>query len=294
MKQKFTSGDLNQITYESLERRNKGELIDLTLRLRNFTIDLYERINQDSTNSSKPPSSDDPFRKSNKKDIKDNTSQSAAMDKNNTSDDSESSVDQVQNESDDENIETSPDSPNNNDKDKRKPGKQPGAQGFGRTEKPIPDHIEHHYPDQCVICNRPLDSDGTVLHTGFYTYELERNPDDMSHAIIIDCTLHYYYSQVCSCGHTNVEYPGLGYESIIEGRICNIKLSEYTLVGPMLATFIAALNRNYGMSRNKIKEYLKYCSLSDRYPQKRDAAKAYYRGIFWLDYHRWLFGLPLL
>ena len=253
MKQKFTSGDLHQITYESLEKRNKSELIDLTLRLRNFTTDLYERINQDSTNSSKPPSSDNPFRKANKKDTKDDINRSVDKDRNDIADDSAPSLDQEQNESNDEDSGIARDK---KDKDKRKPGRQPGAQGFGRNEKPIPDHIEHHYPKQCIICNCQLDNEEAVLHTGFYTYELERNPEDKPHAIIIGCTLHYYYSRICSCGHKNVECPGSGYESLIEGRVCNIKLSEYTLVGPMLAAFIASLNRDYGMSRKKIRDYL--------------------------------------
>jgi transposase len=112
-------------------------------------------------------------------------------------------------------------------------------------------------PKQCIICNHQLDHENAVLHMGFYSYEPEINPDGKKHAIIIACTLHHYYSQICSCGHKNVKYPGSGYESVIEGRACNIRLSEHTVVGPMLAAFIAALNRDYGMSRNKIREYLK-------------------------------------
>jgi len=251
MKRQFTSGDLNQITYKSLEQRNKSELIDLTIRLRNFTIDLYERLNQDSTNSSKPPSSDSPFGKPNKNDETNNINQAVDSEQNEIFDEL---ADSVPNESDDENSEISKNEQNNN---KRKPGRQPGSQGFGRSEKPKPDHIERHYPTQCIICNNWLDGEKAVLHTGFYSYELERNLDGKSHAIIITCTLHYYYSEICICGHDNVEYPCSGNESVIEGRVCNIKLSEYTLVGPMLATFIAVLNRNYGMSRNKIREYLK-------------------------------------
>jgi len=254
MKQKFTSGDLNQITYKSLEQRNKSELIDLTIRLRNFTIELYERLNQDSTNSSKPPSSDSPFGKPNKNDETNNINQTADNEQKEISDELANSVDQILNESDDENSEISK---NEQDNNKRKPGRQPGTQGFGRSEKPKHDRIENHYPQQCIICNCHLDGEKAVLHTGFYTYELERNPDGKPHAITINCILHHYYSQVCSCGHENVEYPGSDYESVIEGRACNIKLSEYTLVGPMLASFIASLNRSYGMSRNKIKEYLK-------------------------------------
>ena len=69
-----------------------------------------------------------------------------------------------------------------------------------------------------------------------YTYELERLPA----GIEIVCTIHYYYAAVCACGHENFEKPGEGYVSVVEGRKRNVKLTEHTIVGPMLAaTFIA-------------------------------------------------------
>jgi IS1 family transposase len=111
--------------------------------------------------------------------------------------------------------------------------------------------ISHHYPEECIICTNKLEKPVSP-HTGFYTYELERKPN----GIEITCTLHYYYGCICECGHENIEEPGEGYESVLEGRKRNVKLSEYTIVGPMLATFIASLNRNYGMSRKKIQLYL--------------------------------------
>lgn len=257
MKCKFTSEDLNQISYESLEKRNKIELIDLTIRLRNFSIDLYERLNQDSTNSSKPPSSDSPFGKNNVQKIKENVEQSTDRDDdadtNESNDDSEHSGDNTQNPSDSKQTDKSDDEQNKN---KRKPGRQPGSQGFGRCGKPVPYRSESHYPEQCIICNSHLGNSEALLHTGFYTYELEKTSDSSFHSISIVCVLHHYYSQICSCGHVNVESPGSGYESVIKGRARNIKVSEYTLVGPMLAAFIASLNRDFGMSRNKIRDYL--------------------------------------
>ncbi len=252
MKRKFTSEDLNQISHDSLEKRNKSELIDLTIRLRNFTIDLYERLNQDSTNSSKPPSSDSPFGKNSNQKIKDNVTQATDTDERNIGD-SEHSDDDTQNASDNDQTDIPEDEQNKN---KRKPGRQPGSQGFGRCGRATAYRIEPHYPKQCIICNNQLDNNKAVSHTGFYTYELEKNSDSSFYSISIVCILHHYYSQVCSCGHENVAYPGSGYESVIEDRTCNIKLSEYTLIGPMLAAFIASLNRDYGMSRNKIRDYL--------------------------------------
>ncbi len=50
--------------------------------------------------------------------------------------------------------------------------------------------------------------------------------------------------------------PGVGYVSVVEGRKKDLRLTEYGLVGPMLATFIASLAVRYRMSRPKIKEFL--------------------------------------
>jgi len=241
MKHKFTGKDLSQINHETLDRLRKHEMIDLTLRLRDFSIDLYEQLKLNSKNSSKPPSSDSPFQKNKEPD--DHT------------DSPNQTVDQSQDQADDNKKDPSSDSQTKNTsaggKHKCSPGRQPGSQGFGRQKIPVDYQIDHHHPQQCVICNRLL-APGANPHSGFYTFELERKP----HEVTISCTLHYYYSQICDCGHENVQHPASGYESIIEGRTRNLKLSEYTIVGPMLATFIASLSRRSGMSRKKIRLFL--------------------------------------
>jgi transposase len=242
MKDQFTPEDLNQITQESLERLRKSDVIQLALRLRNFGIDLYERLNLDSSNSSKPPSSDNPYQKNKTKtDGADGPEQSSDQVQDHTDelDDGEASEDKI-------------DPADSDDNQKRKPGRQPGSEGFWRKDKPDTENIEHHYPKQCMICLQALDEPAQP-YMGHYTYELERQPD----GIQIICTLHYYYAAVCVCGHESIEKPGEGYASFVEGRKRNVRLTEYTIVGPMLATFISALSRRCGMSRKKIQEFLR-------------------------------------
>lgn len=242
MKSQFTPEDLNQITQESLERLRKCEVIQLALRLRNFGIDLYERLNLDSSNSSKPPSSDNPY-------------QTNKMATDGTGD-LEQSSDQIQenpDELDDGEIsENQTHKADSDDQPTRHPGRQPGSEGFWRQQKPEAQKTEHHFPQQCIICLQGLDEPAQP-YMGHYTYELERQPN----GIQILCTLHYYYATVCGCGHESIEKPGEGFESILEGRKRNVKLTEYTIVGPMLATFISALSRRCGMSRKKIQKFLR-------------------------------------
>ena len=69
-------------------------------------------------------------------------------------------------------------------------------------------------------------------------------------------TKHVYFAVRCPCGHETVARPGVGLRSEIEGRRRNLQLSERCLVGPMLATFIAALSIRFRLSRRKIQEFL--------------------------------------
>jgi transposase len=238
MKLTFSPYDLNQISQESLEKLNKAELIQLALRLRNWGIDMYELLKKDSTNSSKPPSSDSPY-KGKSKDKGCDVASDDAPDKDTG-----------------EKLETPGDRRDRSVTDakpKRQPGRQPGAQGVWRNEKPVADEITNHHPEHCALCSRELPKTFTS-HSGFYTFELESDKDKKS--LRIKCILHRYFVAVCDCGHENVARPGEGYVSELAGRKRNVKLSEYTMVGPMLAAFIAALSRRCGMSRNKIREFL--------------------------------------
>lgn len=87
---------------------------------------------------------------------------------------------------------------------------------------------------------------------GHYVLELEK----LEYGIEVNCTLHHYYQRTCSCGHQTSSKPLTGYVSVVEGRSRDLCLQEYTLVGPMLATFIASLGIRYRMSRPKIRELL--------------------------------------
>ena len=198
--------------------------------LRNCAVTLSERLEQNSENSSKPPSSDNPYHKNPKK-----RKASDKEGKNSTSEDTDkpSTLDSVG--------------------PKRKPGKQPGAKGFWRSDTPVPEDTIPHHPEKCAACGSELTvPEGIHPYMGYYVFELEKTPS----GIRIFCTLHHYYIVACDCGHENKARPGEGFISTVEGRKKDLKLTEYVMVGPMSATFIAALAVRYRMSRVKIKEFL--------------------------------------
>lgn len=237
----LTKDDLAQIDRTYLQSLEKEILIDVACKLRDFSVKLVERVEQNSSNSSKPPSSDSPYDKGNKGNSasKDDDSKSASSEtKENNPAEKNSSTENSQ----------SVDS-------NRSAGRQPGSQGFWRSETPVPKSTIPHYPSVCVICGKGLDvSEGSQPYMGYYVYELEKTAS----GIRISCTLHHYYSAVCHCGHETKAQPGEGDISHVEGRKKDLKLTEYSMVGPMLAAFIAALSVRFRMSRVKIKEFLSY------------------------------------
>ena len=82
---------------------------------------------------------------------------------------------------------------------------------------------------------------------------VERRPLSLQ----VGATKHVYFAVRCPCGRDNVSQPGVGLRSDIEGRRRNLQMSERCLVGPMLATFIAALSLRFRLSRTKIQEFLR-------------------------------------
>jgi len=234
----LTKDDLAQIDRSYLQSLKKEAVIALTCKLRDLSVDLLERLDQNSNNSSKPPSSDNPYKKG----------------------DSVSKADEAKSTSteDAENEATEKDALAEITKlnDSNPPaGRQPGSQGFWRSETPVAESTVPHYPDTCVICGKDLSArHDSQPYMGYYVYDLEKTASGMR----IFCTLHHYHAVVCDCGHKTKSQPGEGYVSQIEGRKKDLKLTEYTMVGPMLATFIAALSVRFRMSRVKIREFLSY------------------------------------
>jgi transposase len=89
-------------------------------------------------------------------------------------------------------------------------------------------------------------------HSAHFVLDLER----AAGGIRITCILHRYHAIECACGVRTAARPGVGVLSTVPGRSRDLLLSEACLVGPALATFIAALSVRYHVSRAKIREFL--------------------------------------
>ncbi|MCP4151373.1 MAG: IS66 family transposase, partial [bacterium] len=256
---KLTKDDLAQMSRPYFQSLEHECLVEVACNLLDFGTELLERLEQNSRNSSRPPSSDNPFEKGNEnnpvpreldeKDILE-LDEKDILEK-----DEKDTLEKDEKDTPEEDEKKQAGDNQQPDTEKRSPGRQPGSQGFWRSETPVPEDIVPHYPEQCAVCNKALIvPEGSHPHMGYYVFELEKLPS----GIRIVCTLHHYYALVCSCGHETKARPGEGFVSSEEGRKNDLKLTEYVLVGPMLAAFTAALSSRYRMSRPKIREYIAY------------------------------------
>jgi len=209
---------------------SREELEELAWRWREMARSLANGAGEDSSTSSRPPSSDDPYRR------QERGKPDAA-------------------DADADPSETSPEKAGKPDKNKtgKSAGKQPGAKGHWRCQPIVVSAEVEHAPQACAACQSALGREGERRCVSAHNC-LELVRADM--ALQVTATRHSYFAVRCRCGHDNVERPRVGLSSLIEGRKRNLRMSERCLVGPMLATFIAALSLRCRLSRRKIQEFL--------------------------------------
>jgi transposase len=228
--------DLVQMNEDYFKSLAKERLVEVAQNLHQLATDLWEKQQQNSENSSQPPSKDNPYGS------------------NTTTEESSSSLELETRSGKTEGNQVEESVGKQKKKNSlRKPGKQPGGKGFGRSQPLKAEVIIPHYSHQCVACNHDLSESESQKYMGYYVLELEAE----LFGFRIVTQLHYYYRTTCSCGHCNHAKPGTGYISVVEGRSKDLQLTEYVLVGSVLATFIASLGVRYRMSRSKIQEFLK-------------------------------------
>ena len=255
---RLTKDDLAQMNRDYFQSLEPERLVVVTEKLHQLAVEQYERLEQNSHNSSRPPSSDDPYQTP--------PAQYPAQDTQQRTDEDESTAQELpvssgetpmpSAESDAQSTqvgETDEADPQATRTPKKSAGKQPGAPGKWRSTPLVSQQTIPHFPEHCAACNEKLNTDPELKpYMGYYTLELEQQESGFR----IRCDLHHYYEMGCTCGHQTKARPGEGYVSSVEGRKRDLKIHEYTLVGPVLATLIASLSVRHRMSRAKIHEFL--------------------------------------
>jgi len=225
--------DLSRMNRAVFEALDHDQLVELTCRLHAVATDLAERLAMNSTNSSRPPSSDPPFGKGGAVAAGSGDAGVTAGVGSSTPPVPSRKPPQVGG---------------------RKPGKQPGAKGKWRDEPLKAERTERLWPCTCDGCGMPLEMWDKEVRTGaaFSVLELERT----SGGIRIVCVEHRYQVVACTCGHETEAHPATGVLSFLDGRKRQLHLTERCMVAPSLAAFIAALHIRHHQSRRKIREFL--------------------------------------
>jgi len=252
---------IDEVYIVKLVNQDIETLANLALMLANDLKESRERLNQNPSNSSTPSGSLPPWDKG--APDKDSLSELATTEDDKTNDvdennptpipDAENSTE----ESNDENKANLKGADSNKNalenKTKRKPGRQVGSQGFGRTQQLPVTHTEHHHCDDCQICKESLRANEKA-YTGFYRVNITFGNTETP-GLQLTNTHHLYYSAVCPrCGLNNHATP---WRAAADNELWeNVGLTEWRLIGPDLAAMICYFSFELRVSRRKIKLFL--------------------------------------
>ena len=248
---------LSQLDEAYVQTLDEARLRGLSLRLLDDLKEARERLRQNPTNSSRPPSSRAPWdrpsaRGTEASDEAENDAITPAEDEEapdeatTPPEDPPATPDADASERD--STATKPPKPT------RKAGKPPGAPGFGRTQVFKAQETRHHHPGTCAACTEALPGDApSVAYAGFQSVDLVWG-DPEQPGLHLRVTDHRFYDTGCACGHHTRARPG---EGLVEDPTLEpVALSEWRLVGPGLATLIVALHLRFRMSRRRMREFL--------------------------------------
>ncbi len=262
---KLTGHDLKQIDNDTLDRLSSERLLSFTKVLLEDFKEAIDRLNQNSNNSSRPPSSMVPWASNKSQDQEDNShgDVNEHPDENDNTTSNEASSDSgeenpdfsVDDKQSAENASTAATTPRPTEPPlvKRSVGKQNGAQGYGRTQHlPVTETV-YNAAIHCTICNDNLGEHvSQTAWTAFYSIDIAENAQDKP-GILLTNTKHIFFEVICACGHHNRVEPCSAMADINWPKT---SLSEWRLVGPRLAAMITLLSKRFRFSRVKISEFL--------------------------------------
>jgi transposase len=257
---KLPDHNLRQIDKPYIKSLKLEKLQSLCERLADDLREARERLNQNSKNSSIPPGAEPPWKNGGdtseaEQDLEQDPLELDATDLDPDVPiapdglDGETAVPETQASED-----AAPAEKRKEAKSKRKAGKQVGQPGFGRTQMLAVQEVITHCPERCATCADPFATDhpGAVF-TAFQTVDV-RWGDPSSPGIRMHVTEHRLIARACSCGHETRAEVRSG--EVADPLFVRVKLSEWRLVGPGLATLIVCLALRFRLSRAKIREFL--------------------------------------
>ena len=238
---RLTDHDLKQLNEEYLASLSPEQLLHLSRKMLGDLRDARDRLHQNPQNSSRPSGSLAPWEQaalSKKEKSSDTTTDDATGPKQEPAEKARASQAQE-----------TPAPARDKSDSKRQPGKQRGAKGAGRhVELAVTGEVVHQ-ATECSACGQRL-SDAVPFRatTGLYVLDIERTEQGLQ----VTHVKHLYGQRDCGCGHVTQTKPG----RCADEPDWTVALSEWHLVGPLLAALIICLSLRLRLSRPRIREFL--------------------------------------
>ena len=229
--------DLSQLDEGYLAKLPEAQLRALSVKLLADLKAAHERLDQNPTNSSRPPSSRASWESKERGDPPNDADEAAAAGDEEAQKPPEESEGKPR--------------PSEESAEQRRAGQRPGAPGHGRVQQLPIEQIHHHHPATCAGCGAALSTPQSgCAHAGYLVIDL-RPPSAERTGLEVFQSKHLYYEHVCHCGHRSRAAPGHSGDDAA-WTVC---LSERHLAGPMLVALICALSLRMRLSRRRIQEF---------------------------------------
>jgi transposase len=245
----LSSHDLQQLDEDYLRGLSPEQLQALSGKLLADLKEAHDRLNQNPSNSSRPPSTQTPWGKADNG-VDDELALAMADDEAPADRRDEEQGVAAAVEPDKKPAQSEAETAQSETKAGRA-GRRKGAPGVSRTQQLPVDAEQIHRPETCAGCGKPL---GEELDYRPYTarFELDVVPPDGTKCLVLRQTKHTYLEAHCHCGHCTRARPGRA-----AGEAdWTVELSEWCLAGPTLVALICALALRMRLSRARIQEFL--------------------------------------
>ena len=235
----LTAHDLKQIDSEYLSKLTAEQMLRLNEKLLEDLRVARDRLNQNASNSSRPPGSHAPWEQVAKREEESGSAEEGGVEAK-----AEGLKPSIESKKTEGGEQSTPGTGSN-----RKPGKQPGAKGSGRRlEMRVTGEVVHK-ATECRGCGKGFEEEAPFEVTaGKYVLDIEKREC----GIEVTHVKHLYGERLCKCGHVTQSGP----MSCPAEEGWEVGLTEEHLVGPMLSSLIVCLSMRMRLSRARIQEFL--------------------------------------
>ena len=235
--------DLSQLDEGYLAKLPEEQLRALSAKLLADLKAAHERLDQDPSNSSRPPSSRAPWEGEDRGDPSNRPEQPDGADDGSRRGEEETQKPQEKSEGQQRPFEESA--------QQCRAGQRPGAPGHGRVQQLPIEQTHHHHPATCAGCGAALSTPETArAHAGYLVIDLQPPSSERAGLEVVQ-SKHLYYEHACPCGHRTRAEPG----HCPDDPAWTVPLSERHLAGAMLVALICALSLRMRLSRRRIQEF---------------------------------------